>query len=355
MPKNFKKLSKVSIATTIALGAFALVGNQYATASWMVPSLLAVIISILVGNLTLLWEYREDLPDIATIQDASVTALEGRLKPLVESVGRLTPQLEQVESAINASKQETRSLELEIREGMKVGRDLVRILSHDAQGITRTRLSLSERGTAVHRMGSRTLNDVLGLFDVTRRGYIVHGEQLSLLAYVQFWREMLHTQHEINKVSTDPDATRLIARATHSNEIELWIPEHNQAAQELLSLQKQFLEAGGRIVRLLLSHTQTPTELSERVRAKMETYGIEARHLYYPHPFEYDFIWVSTLEADIVLTWYSGANGKGLSRCEVVDGVEPPIERMWERVGTASEDADGPFRTVPPGRHRVNR
>lgn len=347
MPQDIQKLSKVSISSTIALGVFALIGNYYAAASWMVPTLLAVIVSILVGNLTLLWEYRGDLPDIALIQDSSVAALEERVKPLAESV-------EQVELAVKDTNRETRSLEMEIRESMKVGRDLVRILSRDAEGIMRTRLSLSERGRTVHQMGSRTLDDVLRQFDVTRHGYMVHGKHLSLLAYIQFWHEMLHVQREINKVATADDATRLVARATHSNEIELWIPEHNQAAQELLSIQKQFVEAGGVIVRLLLSNSQKPTELSEKVRAKMDSYGIEARHLFYPHPLEYDFIWVSNLDLDVVLTWHPGADGRGLSRCEVVDGVESDIERMWERVGTASEDADGPFEKIPPGRHRVN-
>jgi len=313
----------VSVATAIIMFVLE---NQYGTATWYLPGLLALLVSLAVGLGYLVYEFRRDIPDLQNIH----APINQQLDALSES---------------------NRKLEDELRQDLKVARELVKLLSEDSRGLVRTRLSLSARNEVVRRIGNRTLDEFQKLFATTRYGYEVHGEHQSLMAYRVFWDELVRLQQRIKKA---PGYVReemcLIARVTHSNNVELWMPQHYQIAQDLLKLQKKFIDEGGVIVRLLVSTAPEPDPNYETTIKEMKDIGIEARFLHDRYKFDYDMLWVSNPNHNIVLTWHSGQNGKGLSHCRIMDHVDSTILSMWENLAGTSEKDEGVFELIPVNR-----
>lgn len=301
--------------------------NQYGTTTWYGPAVVAFVASLTIGLAVLIFEFRREIPDLEIIQEP----VNQKLEALTEA---------------------TNKLEKELRQDLEVARDLVRLLSQDSRGLIRTRMSLSERGEVVRRMGNRTLDEFQKLFRTTRGGYEVQGEHQSLMAYRVFWQELVRLQQAVKKSpGYKQDEMCLIARVTHSNDVELWMPEHYQIAHDLITLQKKFRDEGGIIVRLLVSTSPEPDENHETTIHRMTEAGIEARFLHDHLKFDYDFLWVSSPNHNIVLTWHSGQNGKGLSHCRIMDKVEPSILSLWERLAGKSEMEKGQFTSIPAIRH----
>ena len=343
MKRELKFVAVGSVLFAFTAAVFSVIQNKYQGEAWYVPAGVTALGSLLITLLALVWQLRREVAEFHQLHD-------DRRQQIDRVLDEAKSSRESIHSEVSAVRNTVSALGDTISSEMEVARNLVELLSRDTQGVTRTRMSLSKRTDVVQKMGHRTLEEFHRIFRATTAGYTVYGEHQSLVAYSIFWQELARLQRSINKLHGGSDAHRLIARVTHSNDVELWMPDHHQIAQDLLDCQKNFADDGGRIVRLFVSPARQADEKYQHTIDQMAAYGVEARFLHYGLKYDYDFIWVSNAQHNIVLTWHSGQNGRGLSRCEVADRAEGNIRRMWRQFGKISEDKDGRFKSIPDSR-----
>jgi hypothetical protein len=204
----------------------------------------------------------------------------------------------------------------------------------------------------IRELAEETLDEHLEGFSTEPGGLVVRGEVLSLRVYKQFWVRLVELQKQQREKYGDSDEHRLIARVTHSNDIRIWDPDHSDSARRLLSLQRAFVDAGGRIVRLLVHKdfggNGDLRKQYEKVQKLMEEHRIEARLLHHPHDYGFDLIWVDPV--GLVVKWYSGASGQRVEKCEVLEYVGRDVREQWESLGVATEALNGRIKNIPASR-----
>jgi hypothetical protein len=208
----------------------------------------------------------------------------------------------------------------------------------------------------VRNAGKASYKDYSQKFQTTDHGYEVSGEDWSLSAYARVWERLVETQKQIE---ADGSNRVLIARVTHSNDIEIWNangPFGRSRAEGMLSLQRDFIKHGGIIVRLLLYRPGESIETYTQVKEAMEEIGIETRlcELDLTDEAEFDFLWATTAEDSenqhCVVKWFPVIGGRRLARCEITDLADEDVRRLWRHFAIRSEGKEGSFRNIPKDR-----
>jgi hypothetical protein len=199
--------------------------------------------------------------------------------------------------------------------------------------------------------GQACFDDYSSKFEPHEHGFDVRGEEWSLSSYGRVWEQLVEEQ----KTRNEQGRSKIIVRATHSNDIGIW----GDQAEHLLSLQKDFLSYGGIVVRLLLYRTEEPSEEYQSIKEKMESKGIEARlckQLQWDAA-GFDFLWAcdneKAGELHCVVKWYPGTGGWRLMGCEITDLVDDEVRSSWRLFAHRSEEIEGPFKCIPEDRTTV--
>jgi hypothetical protein len=212
-------------------------------------------------------------------------------------------------------------------------------------------LQWAELNSVVRTSGQNCYLDYSSKFEPHDHGFDVRGEEWSLSAYQRVWEQLVEDQ----KLRHDQKRSQIVVRATHSNDIAIW----GDKAEQLLNLQKDFIDHGGVVVRLLIHQDETGLEQYENIQKRMSDRQVEARlcRLMRTDEVSYDFLWACDNEKDgdmhCVVKWYPGAGGLRLAACKITDLVDDEVRRMWRLFAYRSEAAEGPFKTIPPDRRTV--
>jgi len=226
---------------------------------------------------------------------------------------------------------------------------LIDVLSLDGNRVHELRTHLSFLNGAIKAVGSDILDGYLESIKKTEHGFAVDGSFWALKSYEKLWRFLVAEQ---KKIGSDPDKC-LIARITHTNDINLWIPEKEMRSRALLRYQKEFIEAGGKVVRILIGSAKDIRDLEaegyRHAKRLMEESGIEVKYIpKMGEDYSYDFLWVSN--RGYVVKWYSGVGGQALDKCEILDQVDETIIDMWRSLADRAEHEDSKIWSIPPGR-----
>lgn len=263
----------------------------------------------------------------------------------------------------------------------EVAQTLVQQLSKDKQKDTYIGklMRFSRFKSNVFCLGNTMLNEQITQVHITSYGFYVEGEARSLRLYTIFWAKMIEKQREINtsmgidenaipiiNSNNQYDKARLIVRATHSNDINLFLgKEHfpyNDTVDEFLEKQRAFVNCGGIIERILLGREKEATTDYVEVIDRMKKDGIGIRYLpLLPSDKKaYDFAWVSSNEVsrlnesdgdtNFVAKWKSLQASNELGACEIFDGVETTIYRQWRTLGRRVEKGGDGFDKIPTSR-----
>ncbi|MFO0885459.1 MAG: hypothetical protein U0894_14940 [Pirellulales bacterium] len=204
--------------------------------------------------------------------------------------------------------------------------------------------------------GRMSQNDHSAKFLANEHGFEVTGEEWSLSGYQRVWEQLVEFQ---KRIQSENSGRCIVARITHSNDIDIW-NENGKAgasrAESLLDLQENFIKHGGVIVRLLLYQGEQPGEIYESVAKRMQSIGIESRlcELKSDDEARFDFLWACLDEKNdemhCVVKWFPGTGGLRLAGCEITDIADDEVRRLWRLFGGRSERKDGPFKHIPATR-----
>lgn len=192
----------------------------------------------------------------------------------------------------------------------------------------------------------KTYHDV---FDVNSNGFLISNEQICLLVYCYFWEYLINQQKQRRKENSQ----NLIVRVVHSNSIAIWVNDDKKYElfnNRLLKLQKEFIEYGGIVVRILIGSDPIPNEDYRKVIANMAEFGIECKYLQKNGytPLNYDF--AILLDEKMTLKWVSDAAGDSLSGMEVRDEIEKEATERWDDFFEELEMKGDPIKSIPLNR-----
>jgi hypothetical protein len=207
----------------------------------------------------------------------------------------------------------------------------------------------------VRNAGRASHKDYTQKFQTNDHGYEVYGEDWSLSAYSRVWERLVEEQKQLQ---SHGNKDMLIARVTHSNDIDIWNANGagRSRAEGLLSLQRDFIRHGGVIVRLLLYRASDSLDKYHHVKDAMESIGIETRlcELDSTDDAPFDFLWATSNEASenqhCVVKWYPVAGGLRLAKCEITDLADEDVRRIWRHFAIRSENIEGNFESIPHDR-----
>lgn len=199
--------------------------------------------------------------------------------------------------------------------------------------------------------GQDFLEEHIRVLGIKPNGFALGEENSALKSYTFFWKRLVERQKGIG----NKEADKLIARITHSNDIDIWNVEgsNNEEAKELLDLQGQFIKSGGIIVRILLGKAEEMNSDYIQVADRMKEKGIEVKYLCVNKDLDYDFLWVNGGNKDqenFVVKWFSGAGGRKLSSCEILGFVERTIKNKWGKFDTRLSEMNKQIESIPDSR-----
>lgn len=238
----------------------------------------------------------------------------------------------------------------QVQEQQADQKKLLDMLSTDSNRVHELRTHLSSLSPLVKGLGMKVLEDYLESLRTIEDGFLIEGSYWSLKAYESFWQFLVREQ---NKVGDDEERC-LIARITHTNDINIWNPENEMKARLLLLHQEAFIKAGGKIVRILIG---TPSNLNDRgaegyrkAKELMEAKNIEVKYIASKgEDYSYDFAWVEN--SKYVVKWYSGVGGQALDKCEIFDSVDENVRDMWRTLADRAQKEDSAIESIPASRH----
>jgi uncharacterized membrane protein (DUF485 family) len=187
---------------------------------------------------------------------------------------------------------------------------------------------LSDVNTVIKSTAQKTLDMYMDGFHPAPNGFIVNGAEWALQSYYYFWSNLTEEQ----KRRKNNDLANIVVTITHSNSIDIW---KTQTAEELLTLQGDFCEMGGKIVRVFLGRDKQPSEDYNLVLERMNKVGIKAFYLQYPvNMLNFDFLWIK--ESRLVVKWHSDAGGESIGACEIIqaaDAENTKLMHKWQAIG----------------------
>ena len=119
---------------------------------------------------------------------------------------------------------------------------------------------------------------------------------------------------------------------------------------ELLKLQKQFVDNGGKVVRILLGPEKIASSKYTATIKLMEQYGIEAKYLpiseYSNKRFDYALLY----DERLILKWFSDQIGDGLGEMVIQNDLERKVLTSWAELYYKLQETGNPITSIPPDR-----
>lgn len=209
--------------------------------------------------------------------------------------------------------------------------------------VTEIESHLFSRKEILKDVGFKIWNDYLNSFEITESGIYLPGEELALNTSIRIWRFLSIKQ------SQDKNHP-IIARITHSNDVSVWLPEENSISNELYIYQKNFIENGGKIIRILIGHPKQPDERYNKVMNNMKEIGIDVRYFSVEEVGEKEFDFLYLHDESFVLKWYSGMNGKNIAGCFISDLPDESIINRWATLFFKAKSNGVPITSIPKER-----
>lgn len=173
----------------------------------------------------------------------------------------------------------------------------------------------------------KVLDEYYKSFKILNDGFHVDDEYLSLSFYTTFWEYLLCLQEK------SPNE-KLIARVIHSNNIQIWQEndiKYKIYSSQLLQLQKDFLAAGGLIIRIFIGSDIEPSPSYQSVMNNMESIGVRTDYLNdAKYTLKYDF--VALFKENFTLQWFSSQNSNDIVGSLVKNSVDSEVLDMWHRI-----------------------
>jgi hypothetical protein len=227
-----------------------------------------------------------------------------------------------------------RFVETEVGSATRALEDLDERMSNedaDRKAIRSVRRRLNRLKGSLAELGNLTLTDYASGFQATDNGWSVIGENHALDVYTAVWDDLVTRQREIG----DDDERKIIARVTHSNAIDLWTGDRVPHTQELLALQRAFVEAGGMVIRIFLGPDDDPNEEYQRAMTAMDELGIDVRYARRmnssnPRTGHNDFLYLH--DDEYTVTWESDVGGGPIYRTQLIQGPNEDVRKRWNRL-----------------------
>jgi len=191
---------------------------------------------------------------------------------------------------------------------------------------------LTKNTSAVGRIGLKAVEKFFEEFEVSSRGFKASSEYLALKVYQEFCGEIRDEQVARSKAGKPG----LVMRISHSGPIGIW---REKEAIEILNLQRQFVESGGKVVRILIDHTNgvinQEQEYAKAIKS-MEDNKINAYYLRLTDSSEESEIFAEsdfiTVDAhNDVLMWISNYHGSRIDGCEFRQDSDGLFSAKWHQ------------------------
>lgn len=337
----------VGVAGLFALGHYLLDVQS----SYYNTVLVAIFVNQLISHLYLSPRKKSKKTEVLV---NTTTNIEGKIdtqnklesqskKAIIKGLDRANIQVE-----INAGK--IKELEKNQKNWIKELQLLNEKIINDASSIRQLRQSMTASNNKVMiKVGHDTVDNLVKGIAVEKAKFVVAGEHLAVQLYIQFWEILVSEQEANKKQNKDP----LVALASHTNDVKLWLVSDNEFSQTILDLQRNFTNNGGVIVRILVNKNEShPSSEYQEALCKMKDYGITARYLKSETElYGYDIIIVKDL--NIVARWYPSPNKRRLRKCELIEGINQADKSQWNRYYTESVSKDGGFEDIHSSKLKV--
>lgn len=232
----------------------------------------------------------------------------------------------------------------------EISTDLFENLKTEQVELQKIYSHLHGRKIEIREYGNELVKNYLAGFKLNSNGILLEGEHWSLQSYIQFWQYLAETQKKIKHEKTQ---NNIIVRLTHSNDINIWKTSskpYKEYAEDAYLFQKKFIKNGGIIVRILIGKEEKANKDYDEVIEKMKSIGIEAKYLPQSEVPERDFDFSFLADEGIVMKWFSGNNGKRLSKCEITDEVDDVVKRTWASLFEKLKEKGDPITSIPKDR-----
>jgi len=310
--------------------------------------LLITIVSILVPVLAYLTGFPAAFKD-----DPSRAVLLGVVLFLISEVLWLSWQTGSMKRATQGATQEsklsTQQIHRDVREMSSLLPNIEKSLAalKGFSDLDKLREMLQGRKDSIGRAGLETLNKLTTSMQPLQknRGFVVRSESFALDAYEHYWKILLEEQ--LGRKKVEPNY-HIIVRVTHSSTSHIWDSPNMAHA---IRLQKNFIEAGGVIVRVFLNDKLTPPADTLRHMADMRKYKVHVFYIYSGKvtELESDFLWADP----VLLEWISGQSRDKLSMCRISepdDTERRERDKHWTAIGLAvlegATDVPAPIRRI---------
>lgn len=195
-------------------------------------------------------------------------------------------------------------------------------------------------------------------FVINSDGFHIKDEQLSLIAYIQFWKYMntcqIERKREAEKNGFPLANNCIIARINHSNSIHIWTNCHSRYSvytNELLLEQKKFIEYGGVIIRILLGPDENPNDDYKKAIKAMQDHKVEVKYLKQTEHNARSSDFLLLHDEQLVYMWQADNTGNSLSETLIHQKVDKAIYNRWHRLyNELKNKGDEPI-TIPTNRH----
>lgn len=193
----------------------------------------------------------------------------------------------------------------------------------------------------------KVLEEYLKDFRIIQNGFYIGNEFLSLMFYVSFWEFLLGVQIENSK---DKNMKPLIIRAVHSTNINVWVGDsekYKEYSYALFKYQREFIERGGKIVRIFLGREINPNSTYMKAMDIMQKNLVEVKYVSVNPSLILNFDYLMIYEERVSLRWYSDAIGDGIAGSLMQDKIEEEIVENWKLLCKKLSENGNPIIAIP--------
>lgn len=187
-------------------------------------------------------------------------------------------------------------------------------------------------------------------FSIKKNGFHVDNEYLSLIVFAQFWEYLLKAQKSYKDGENRYGISKnIIARVVHSNSIEIWTNDNDKYREFTdlyLRLQKDFIAAGGTVVRVLIGREATANEEYQKTMKLMDDNGIEVKYLQRKKQRRINNDFVLLYDLELTLQWFSDNFGDTLSGTLINDSIDEKALKLWDSFYEELKAKDDPITSI---------
>lgn len=235
-------------------------------------------------------------------------------------------ELQKVEQQLGYIKEDV----IVLREQSHISHQLYAIVNRQKNKIVHL-LSTAHASTSfVGRYYVNMMHSYHEFYKITKDGFSINKESLSLLVYTNFWEYLLKWQKKHRNRENG-----LVVKIIHSNSVKLWMQNHdkyNTFATQTLRLQKEFIAAGGSIIRFFIGREQKANQDYLEVMKSMSKIGIKTGYRQKDEYCQLNYGFLFLESEGLVIKWHSDATGDYLARMDVHNKLDQEVKDKWREL-----------------------